>query len=659
MNAEQLNSTPDGADPPIHRRRAWLGLAAICIAVAIGWMSWRSARESRVYGPHDLNVLLITLDTTRADALGCYGRGSARTPNLDRLAREGVRFAECSTCSPQTLPAHASIMTGVYPFVHGARKNGTYRLADPNVTLAERLKQAGFRTGAAVASFVLNGIFGMNQGFDTYSDVPAGDSLIALHAERPGDDVCDDALGTLRKLKSNRFFFWVHFYDAHYPYLTHGAGATEEAGLYQEEVDFVDDQIGRLVSELRKLGLDRRTLVVVVGDHGEAFGEHAEMQHGYFLYETTLHVPLIIHCPAVVPAGRTVNTRVRTIDIAPTVLDLLGEAPLVPVEGQSLRALLQGEPQASEPAAYSESLDAYLQFHLSPVRSLATDAWKYILSPKPALYDLSSDPGESRNVVEERPEVAADLRGQLRTLIAEAPPPPAADAAGVDLTTAEMAQLQSLGYIGGTTAPSGTTSELDLFEPRGGDPADFTDVLRQYGEAHWALMTGEFRLAEERLLAVIAAMPGAARVRGDLAYALQQQNKTIQAVDAYRTAIALAPEDGYVRRMYAGLLMRLQRWDEAIAQLDKVVAERPDDFEAQYNLGVACGFARRFEEARRHLEAALQVNPKHASSLHAIGATYVQENNLAKAAEYFRKALAVDPTHARAREDLARLGQQP
>ena len=656
--------TADNSKPQIRRpasgsgrRQAVLAAGGLILA-CLGLFVWKfvALRQPRHAppAPQELNVLLITLDTTRADSLGCYGRTSADTPVLNRLAKEGTLFTRCTTCSPQTLPAHSSIMTGLYPFVHGVRRNGTHRLADRYTTLAEWLAACGFRTRGVVASFVLNAVFGIGQGFETFHDVQAGDALIALHAERKGDDVCADAIAQLRSMPPGRFLMWVHFYDPHYPYESARAPADSVEG-YADEVSFMDRQIGRLLEELKKRGLDRRTLIAVVGDHGEAFGEHDERQHGYFVYDATLRVPLLFHCPGLVPAGRRVEAPVRTIDVAPTILDLIACDPLPEAQGVSLRGVIDGAADVPELAAYGESLDAHLQFGLSPLRSLSIGSWKYILSPQPELYNTADDPAEERNVVGQHMDTAADLRERMRALIAESAAPPAGEDSSVRLGAADLARLQSLGYVGGPVAGESSAAELDLFEPRGGNPRDFGEVFTRYCQSHWALMAGDFSLAEQLLQQVIKAMPDAARVRADLAYVLQHRGRMDDAQAAYRQALAMAPRDTHIRRMYAGLLVRRQQWNDVVRELTAVVAEKPDDFEAQYNLGIACGFLRRFDDARRHLELALKANPKHASSLHAIGATYLQEDNLPKAAEYFRKALAVDPSHARSRQDLARI----
>ena len=650
MNVSQAESLD-------RKRRVRVGRLVAVLVVAGGGIVWfvffGGPGATVTFGPGDLNLLLITLDTTRADAIGCYGQAAARTPNLDRLASQGAMFPRCSTCTSLTLPSHCSIMTGLYPFVHGVRRNGTQRLADCTVTLAELLGEAGLRTQAVVASFVLDRRFGLGQGFEEFSDVPAGDAPIAVHAERYGDDIGDDAIERLRTLAPGRFFLWVHFYDPHYPYRTTDPAKVESFAAYADEVTFMDWHVGRLLRELRDLEIERKTLVVVVGDHGEAMAEHDEYQHGYFTYETTLHVPLLFSCPGVIPGGRRINGRVRTIDVAPTVLDLLGlPAPSV-VQGQSLAPLLRDEAGGAAQPAYSESLEAHCQFGLSPLRCIVADRWKYILAPSPELYDLEADPGEEHNLIAEQPEIATGLREQLRSLIADAPSAPSAVDTVAELGVEEMLRLESLGYVGGGSVSDGQTSdELDRFEPAGADPKNYTETFRLYSQSHWALTTGQFALAERYLRQLVAAVPDAGRVRGDLAYVLQQQGEFTEAARMYERAVLLAPQDGYIRRMYGGLLIRTQQWAEAVGQLTIAVATRPDDLEVHYNLGIACGFLDRYAEAADHLGRVLELDPRHVSSLHAMGVLLVKQNKPAEAAEWFRKALEVDPSHHGAQRDL-------
>ena len=632
-------------------RRRWLAVGLVSVALAAG-LVWRLG----FYRPARLNVVLITLDTTRADYLGCYGQSGARTPTLDRLARDGVLFGHCTTSCSLTLPAHVSIMTGAYPFVHGARQNGTYRVAEANETLAEAFHAAGYATKATIAVSVLNRPYGLDQGFEEYHDVPPKSGADEGYVERPGDEVCTDALALLRKAAPGPFFLWVHFYDPHFPYISHGGDATERTALYQGEIDFVDLQVGRLIDAVRDLGLEQQTLVIVVADHGEGLGQHGESYHSYFTHETTLHVPLICAWPGRIPAGRRVEAQVRTVDIAPTVLELAGVARLRQSQGVSLAPLLTGSATDLSLSAYAESLEAYFHFGLSPLRSLTAGGWKYVLAPAPELYHLAVDPGEQQDVISESPEIAAKLRAQLYSLVTEAPPPPPIEETIPAVGAADLIRLQSLGYTGGRSAESDPgTNEIALLDPRGEDPKDHVPVIDAYAQTVWTRDRGEFAQTEALLRQTIAAFPNAPHPRGDLAQILEIMERWDDALEECRQALALAPQDQVLQWRFAEVLLKAHRWTEAVDHLTAFLEQHPDDFEARYNLGVALASLRRFDEARGHLERALKENPRHPDALHALGLVCLETRQYREARDYFTKALEIDPSHAKARRDLERV----
>jgi arylsulfatase A-like enzyme/Tfp pilus assembly protein PilF len=608
------------------------------------------------HGPAAPNVLLITLDTTRADYLGCYGRAHPRTPHMDRLAREGARFLRCSASVPLTLPSHASIMTATYPYVHGARRNATNRVAEGNVTLAEVLSNAGYTTRAVVAAMVLDHKFGLAQGFGAYRDVVAHTEGDPMEAQRPGDEVCNDAIEILRAAASQRFFLWVHFYDPHYPYVARRPGPASPAEAYEDEIAFVDAQIGRLMQELGNLGLEKRTLVVVVGDHGEGLDQHEEWQHGYFVYETTLHVPMIFWGPRWIPEARVIQAQVRTIDVAPTILALLSQPPLTAAQGVSLTPLLSGDAQDLELSAYSESLEAHSQLGLSPLRSWCVNGWKYILAAEPQLYHLVTDPAETKNQITEQPELAARMREQLRELIAEAPPPLSDQETAVSLSGADLARLRSLGYVGeGAGDTDQGETELDKFEPHGADPRTFTRTIRDYEEARQAIGHGQYPRAEEQLRKVVKALPDAALPLGDLAHALSQQGKLEEAIRLYQQALAQEPGAAHLHVTYGQVLLAAQKLDEAAAQFTAALTAMPDNVVVLQNLGIALSSLGRFDEARGYFERALEIEPENIRLLHGMGVFYVRQNKLAEAAEMFRRALRIDPNQPRVRDDLQRV----
>lgn len=406
------------------------------------------------------SLLLITLDTTRADGLGCYGGPAWASPNLDRLAREGVRFEQARTVAPITLPAHASMLTGLYPFEHGARDNSIFRVPGDLTTLAEHLSRSGYSTGAVMGSFVLHSSFGLDQGFDVYLDVPRRQLETALHEDqRTADEVTSEALKLLqlRRLRPP-FLLWVHYFDPHFPFEPPAAllrqalaGAPPESlpraelhrRQYAAEVAFVDREIGRLLEGIGALLPDVDLLTAVVGDHGEGLWEHDELTHGYQTYDTTLLVPLILHHRRL-PA-RVVEKPVSVIDLAPTLEVLLGVEPQV-TTGVSLTGLvgLGGGGRADRPI-YFETCLPYYGHRWSPVFGIVDGPMKLIEAPRPELYDVARDPAERSNLYGRHPQKVAEMRATFARL---ADRMRSAELLAPDEERQRL--LQELGYTGGT-----------------------------------------------------------------------------------------------------------------------------------------------------------------------------------------------------------------
>src|SRR5712692_6454580 len=380
------------------RRRTSLaiGVAVVVLAAFAAWLRLVPRAVTSVNGvdlgrlpagvrTRDLNLLLITLDTTRADRIHAYGFDGIETPNLDRLAREGVLFEQAVAPAPLTLPAHSSIFTGKFPPAHGGRDNGGFFLDERETTLAERLQAKGFTTGGFVGAYVLDHKWGVAQGFQTYFDdfdLTKYQSLSLGSVDRPGNEVADKALAWLARVGASRFFGWVHFYDAHSPYTPPEPFKSRYARHpYPGEIAFVDSQVGRLLAYLDDHDLVRHTVIVVMGDHGESLGEHGESTHGFFVYQSTAHVPLIIRAPYDVMEGRRVADTVRSVDILPTVLELLGVRAAEPFEGASLVALMTGAKKELGLAAYSEAVYPRFHFGWSDLRAMTAGRYKYIAAP--------------------------------------------------------------------------------------------------------------------------------------------------------------------------------------------------------------------------------------------------------------------------------------
>jgi arylsulfatase A-like enzyme/tetratricopeptide (TPR) repeat protein len=557
------------------------------------------------------NLLLITLDTVRADRLGAYGYAAAETPALDRLAREGVRFESASAAAPLTLPSHATILSGRLPPQHGLRNNGGGRFPAGAPTLAAHLKTAGYETGAFVGSFVLDRRFGLDRGFDTYDDAIERDpdAPSGLAAERSGAIVVDRALDWLRRRPAAPFFLWVHLYDAHAPYVPPEPFATRHAGRpYDGEIAGVDAQVGRLLQILDARGLAGRTLVAVTADHGESLGEHGEPTHGLFVYESTLRVPLLLRLSSV-PKATTVREPVSLADLAPTLAGLLEApfpaAPAGTTRGRDLSDILRRGAEPEESDVYAES-EYPRTFGWGGLAALRRGNVKLIAAPRPELYDLARDPHETDD------RASSDRRrgpfeAHLATLLGGMGRLES-DATKLDAETRE--RLASLGYAAASgTAPPAKASGASPDR----DPKDAVELFRDFETANADLQAGRLDAAARRLEALVAADPGNAVFRGHLAQAHRRRGDFSRALPLYRRAAQDAPEDS----------------------------------DARYNLGVALHETGRFAEALAALDAAVRLDADRAESHNARGIVLLSLDRAADALAALDRAAALDPRDAR------------
>ena len=446
-------------------RRRWSVRLSLLLAITLLGIALWAAGTRR--GPA-LSLLVITLDTTRADRLVPYGLMDVSMPSLARLAREGIVFDQAIAVSPLTLPAHCSLFTGLRPPGHRVRDNADPPLGTAHTTLAEVLRAQGFRTAAFVASTVLDPERGLAQGFDTYSGVPLEGARVGGVHQRRAPDVVGETARWLERVGGSRFFAWAHLYDPHRPYDPPEPFQSATPDPYIGEVAFADSQIGRLLATLETQGLLDRTIVAVVGDHGESLGEHGESDHGIFLYEGVLRVPLMIRVPGG-PTGRVPEV-VRLTDVMPTVLELAG-VTVPPVDGVSLVDLMTGRRRGLELEGYSESLYPR-RFGWSALYALRDNRYKFIDAPKPELYDLVRDPFEERNIIEERPGVAAAMKRRLASLTAKGSTDVAAESVEASAETRE--RLAALGYVAAARVgvPStGTLPDPKDCLPRTGSPS--------------------------------------------------------------------------------------------------------------------------------------------------------------------------------------------
>jgi arylsulfatase A-like enzyme len=472
-------------------------------------------------------VLLVTVDTLRADHVGSYGATDAHTPTLDTLAASGVRFDDAVSPVPLTLPAHASLMTALEPPGHGIRHNGIHRLAAGIPTLAEAMRAKGFATGAVVGALVLAPRYGLDRGFDHYDAHMTRQSSEGVgYAERPADAVVDAALAWLERAPA-RFFLWVHFYDPHARYAPPPGFAAGFANRpYQGEIAFVDHELGRLLRGIRTRFGDEGLLVLATSDHGEALGEHGEPGHSYSLYEATQRIPLLL-AGAGIPAGVVVEGPVRLVDVAPTLLARVGAPALPESAGRDLMPLLQvGH---SRQPAYVETLATHYDYGWSPLVGLRTERFKYIRAPTPELYDLEADPQELTNLAASAPDEVARLDAQVEAWLEK----PGRSAVPVSLDAEERRRLESLGYV----VPEPVVGAHPE-RATGPDPKDEIGVLALASQAEAQLARGRFDEALALLADLVDPPPHLAALRAAIAI---NAKAWPQALRDARRLVALAP----------------------------------------------------------------------------------------------------------------------
>lgn len=618
----------DETPRPSKRYLRWIewglyAVAAACLLVfAVQWYRYRQASqpleptgkvlaelESRDRIPRergsaaDCNVLVITMDTTRADYLGCYGHPGVQTPVIDQLARQGVLFANAFTPSPSTLPGHCSIFTGLYPYHHGARANGTFHLGPQNTTLAEILKGNGYRTAAFIAAYVLNGRFGLDQGFDLYDDDLSKGVQYSDHSfrERPAQYVNDAALNWLQTVKDERFFAWIHYFDPHAPYIPPEPFRTSYAeNLYAGEIAYTDLEIGRLLKGLNDLGVLENTLIVLAADHGEGLGEHAEATHSLLIYDSTLHTPLIFVLPGNQSIGAVVERQVSNVDIVPTILDLLAIDAGASFDG----VCLLGGPETHDRSIYVETISTLVLHGWSPLFGIRQQNAKYIHAPRPELYDLGDDPKETNNVLKERPEQAVVLAGILDQHVGDDLYGADALAQMVTMDPETKRKMEALGYVG--------TVRGQAVDPRIAAMRDPKDMV-----PHWE--------------------------RSERAINNMAVGKFRQGLSELEACIEVVPDDVWTLRLLAAAYLEAGEVDRAEAMALRALELEKNEPGVYVLLGRVSAARRQVEVAEGHYRQALQVDPRFAHAYVALGALYAQAAGPEKALEYFQQAIEMDP----------------
>ncbi len=618
----------------------------------------RVARLWAAAGVEKPNVILITLDTTRADHLPAYGYSGVRTPALDALAGNGVVFDECAAASPLTLPSHATIMTGTYPTHHGVRVNGNTALGDSQTTLAEVLAGRGYRTGAFIGAFVLDGRWGLKQGFEHYDDafdLKKYKTLDLGGVQRPGNQVMDAALAWLEGQKNAPFFAWIHLYDPHSPYEPPEPFRSEYgrdlAGLYDGEIAFMDAQIGRCTAWLRASGLEDKTILVLVGDHGEGLGSHGEGTHGFFIYEYAVHVPLVVATPLRGLRGVRVGAQASTADVFPTILELARVPAAGPVNGRSLVRDAFRPRKAGERTAYGESMAPSLQFGWSPLHSLRTTRYKFIEAPRPELYDLARDPGEKDNLVYRESAVARTMKAELDRLMAETGrDSPAPQAADLDKDTLE--RLAALGYIG---APVAARKPADGKAGFLADPKDKLPVFEAVQRSGELVGREQYAEAASALEAALREEPAIPQALLLLATCYTELGRKDEAKARLDTVLKDDPQNIQGLIAMANILMDEGRTADVIALGKRTLAVDDKSTQAQTLVGEAYMADKNYAEALPYLEKAAEIQPKMTQNLVNLGACLVGVKDYGRAETVLGQAVREAPKFPLAQFNLGLL----
>jgi len=615
-------------------------LSTVVAVFAIWFLQNRISREKI------RNVLLISIDTCRADYLSCYGFKRKTTPNIDAVAAEGFLFENTISPIPITLPAHASMLTGTIPPYHGAHDNINYRLGQFNVTLAEILKEAGFATAAAISAIVLDAQFGTAQGFDTYNDhfenIVEGNSV----EQRRGDETTGIAIDWIEENKDKNFFYFLHYYDPHANYQPPEPFASMFAqDLYAGEIAYTDYCIGQVVTKLKELDLYDSTLIIITSDHGEMLGEHGERTHGYYIYQSNIKVPLIFKLPGKHKPKRITNI-VGLIDIVPTVCHLLDIKS--PSEVQGINILRDIGKNASP----QESRNIYCQclqptkYNGNSLLGVVTDSFKYIQTTRPELYDMIKDQAEKNNLIAEQPQQARILKDKLAQIIERSVRKDSADSK-MELDEETQRQLESLGYVGESII------ENFEFDQSKDDPKDLMDFHLLNIETIGLLSQKRYELAKPLAKRLIQQKPDCAmgyKKMGKIALELKDYS---QAIINCRKAIELDPFD-VASYNHLGLTFKAQgKFDEAIKNYRQALEVKPDSADVYTNMGRTFAMQGKMNDAANCFLQALQIRPDYTSARNNLGNVFISQGKVTEALNCYRQAIEVNPRYADAYNNIA------
>ena len=629
--------------PPMHRPRSAVALLLTALVPLLAAGGCAPGREAGNEVPGGAPIVLISIDTLRSDRLPAYGYAGVETPAIDALRADGILFERAYSPVPLTLPAHASLLTGLLPPGHGVRDNAGYRLAEDGApTLAELLRAAGYATGGAVSAFVMRSETGLARGFDAWEDeLEGGERATIAQIQRSGGETLGAALAWLDRAAAGPgadpeppFFLLLHLYEPHTPYEPPEPFASRYPSAYDGEIAAADRVVGDLLAALEDRGLYEGSTVILLSDHGEGLGDHGEEEHGILLYRESIQVPMILKLPDNRRAGSTVAAPVQLTDVMPTLLELAGAEVPPGLDGISL---LDAAALEAPRALYAESYHPRIRFGWSELRSLIEGRHHYIRSPRSELYDLVADPAERENLIREERRVYAGLRDRLEAIDPRFEEP-------FEETSETRQALVSLGYLGGSAAGTGDPSI---------NPVDHLEELENLRRAVDTLQAGDHREALPRLRRATEEIPRSVDAWQFLGLALQETGSPREALEAYERAFDLSNGAPALAKPMAGLALQLGEIDDALVYLDVAIAEEPELARLRFLKTRALLVAGRLEEAQADAEKILSAMPESPDAHYQAGAIAMARRELDTAERHLRRALELAPDHLAALNDLA------
>ena len=634
--------------------------ASLVVLSLIGYLAYQHylqdspARHARKFQsliaprqPSDLNILLIIVDTLRADHLGCYGYQEVKTPNIDHLSDEGILFTNATCQVPLTLPSHCSILTGTYPMYHGVRDNAGFYLENENITLAEILSEYGYATSGFIGAFILDSRWGIDQGFDYYFDnfdLSKYEVVTLEGVQRRGEEVVEEAFLWWDENGHNKFFTWIHLFDPHAPYDPPKPFKTMFGGtpyeLYDGEIAYTDMLIGQIMAKLEKKGVLDNTLIIFTSDHGEMLGEHKESFHGFFIYDAATRIPLIIKPPTTALRGRVIEAQVQSVDIVPTILHMLGIPIPNEVQGQSLLPLLLGRGSDNkELYAYSETFYPRYRYGWSELRSLRNSQFKYIEAPKPELYDLIRDPKENHNILSSNPQMAQLFKKKLTEIESLYAVEGVEQKGPQKMDEESLRGLMALGYLSSYSVSARGGEDREL-----ADPKDKIELYNKIKEAEWRSSENKLDEALQRINEVLEVEPNIKEAQLILGIIYIKKKDVEKAIEAFKKALEIDPQYESAIFSLAQAYKEAKKWEEAIAGFNRLAELDPRHPMPFLHLGDIYIKQENFDQAITCMRKAIQVQPEPNAIAHSqLGFCYLKKNMLQQAEQELRRALELNP----------------